>query len=465
MSAFTQIDLSELPPPNILEALDYDTILAATKTELKAIAPDIDVDALLPSDPITKLLEIMAYREMHLLHRINESAQGVMLAKATGANLDNLAALLNIQRLILEPGEPSAGIEPVFESDERLRERTQLAFEGFSTAGPVGAYVFHALSASAQVKDVVVYSDFPGEVEVRILSTEEDGKASPELLTKVSDALNDDNVRPITDLVSVNSADIVPYTINATLVLAEGVGAQEVLELARAATKAYIEKSHKLGFDITRAALFSILHQPGVKNVQLHQPTTDILIKRHQAPSGSILSIDSSANATAAPTDLAEGVSFTNQSTAAGKLKGVVTIEPALDETDITHYALYWGGNNAEKLPLGAKLYTVVNEQLTLDHSGAINIVMVSLDGKTFYVEGDDYEMDGQQINVFNKSLEGKAVRVSYDLPAIAELSKSLSSLEHDFSTRINVPTGATHFLVFTKNEFGEMLYGQSVEI
>jgi len=115
MSLFTSIDLSELPPPSIVEALDYEAILAATKNELQFIAPEIDVDNLLESDPISKLLQVVAYREMHLRQRINESAQGVMLATATGPNLDNLAALVNIKRLVIDPGDPDASIDPVFE--------------------------------------------------------------------------------------------------------------------------------------------------------------------------------------------------------------------------------------------------------------------------------------------------------------------------------------------------------------
>ena len=37
-----------------------------------------------------------------------------------------------------------------------MRRRAQLALEGFASAGPTGAYIFHALSASGQVKAVDV---------------------------------------------------------------------------------------------------------------------------------------------------------------------------------------------------------------------------------------------------------------------------------------------------------------------
>jgi len=464
MSLFTSIDLSELPPPSIVEALDYEAILAATKNELQKIAPEIDVDNLLESDPVSKLLQVMAYREMHLRQRINESAQGVMLATATGANLDNLAALVNIKRLVIDPGDPDASIDPVYEDDARLRARTQLAFEGFSTAGPRGAYLFHALSASALVKDAAVYSDFPGEVEVRILSSEDNGAASNELLTQVANVLNADEIRPITDLVKVKSADIVPYTINATLILTPGVGSQEVLASARAAAQAFIDKHHKLGSDITRAALFSALYHPGVQNIELHEPSTDILIEQSEAPFGRIGAIDSAEHPTSVPVNMAAGMTFTNQSDVAGQIAGTVAITPALDDQDITHYALYWGGNNAQKLPLGAKIYVSSGKELILDHDNAINLSITSLDGKTIFLQEKDYTLGNATVAVLNALMEDAPLRVTYDLPAIAELEKG-ADLAHRFAPNTVIPTGATHLIVFTKNEFGEMLYGVSTEI
>ena len=466
MSLLTSIDLSELPPPSIVEELDYETLLAATKTELQGIAPDLDLENLLESDPISKLLEIIAYRELHLRQRINEAAKGVMLATASGANLDNLAALLNIHRLETDPGDPDATppVESTYEDDERLRKRTQLAFEGFSTAGPQGAYIFHALSASALVKDVAVYSEAPGQVEVRILSSEDDGTASPELLSDVEAVLNSDKIRPITDLVIVQSADIVPYTVAATLILFSGVGAQEVLNSVQTAAQAFVEKHHNLGIDITRAGLFSALYQPGVQNIELHSPAEDILIERSEAPYGTLGTIDYVEHPTAAPYNLATGISFSNTSTTAGVIEGTVTISAAEEEHDISHYALYWGANNAEKLPCGAKNYTFSGDTLSLDHRQVENLLITSIDGKTIYLEGQDFSVSDGVVTALNAAIEDITVRVSYGLPPIVDLAKS-GSLSYTFAANTEIPYGASHLLVFTKNEFGEMLLGLSTPI
>ncbi len=468
MSLFTTIDLSELPPPSLIEELDYETLLAATKTELQSLAPDLDVENLLESDPISKLLEVMAYRELHLRQRINESAQGVMLATATGSNLDNLAALVNIQRLEIEAGDPGASppVPPVLEDDERLRSRTQLAFEGFSTAGPEGAYIYHAMSASALVKDVAVYSDAPGEVDVRILSSEGDGSASTDLITVVSERLNQNEIRPITDVVQVNSADIVPYSVNVTLVLFPGVGAQEVLASARAAVQTFVEKQHSLGIDITRAGLFAALYQPGVQNVQLHTPAGDILIERHQAPHGVLGTIDAVAHPTAIPSNMAAAINFTNTSTTAGTIEGTVTITAALEDLDLTHYLLYWGANNAEKLPLGTKLYSFIDNQLTLDHSGIEDLLVTSADGAVIYLEGPDFTVDTATgvVTAINNAIENTTVRIRYALPPIAEIAKG-DALTHTFAADTPIPLGATHLLALSKNEYGEMVAGVSAPI
>ena len=56
------------------------------------------------------------------------------------------------------------------ESDTALRYRIQLSLEGYSTAGPVGAYVFHGLSADGRVKDISADSPSPGQVLITVLS-------------------------------------------------------------------------------------------------------------------------------------------------------------------------------------------------------------------------------------------------------------------------------------------------------
>jgi len=280
MSAFVAIDLSQLPAPTVVEPLDYETVLAAIKADLIARDPTLEPVLAVESEPVTKLCEVVALRELLLRQRVNDGARACMLAYATGADLDHLAALFGVQRQVVDPGDPNAvpPVPPTYESDDRLRARTQLALEGYTTAGSVGAYVFYALSASTQVKDVSVTSPNPGEVLVSVLSTVGDGTPDPALLDTVRAALNAEDVRPLTDQVTVQAPTrIITYSVSATLTLYPGPDAATVEAAAQQAVNTYVTDHHRLGHDITRSGLIAALHQPGVQRVALSTPAADIV--------------------------------------------------------------------------------------------------------------------------------------------------------------------------------------------
>jgi len=287
-ATFTAVDLSRLPAPQVVEALDYETILADLIASLRLLLPDFQP---LESDPATKILQVVAYREVLLRQRINDAARAVMPAYAAGSDLDNLAALLGVTRFTLDPGDPELGIPPTMESDEDLRRRMVLAPEGYSVAGPEGAYIYHALSAHPDVLDASATSPSPGEVVVSILSRTGDGTASPELIAAVASHVSSDRVRPLTDHVTVQSAQIVPYAIAATITTFAGPDGSVVMAEAQRRTQEYITNSHRLGRDITISGIHAALHVEGVHRVVLTQPSADILINRNQAPYCTSLSI------------------------------------------------------------------------------------------------------------------------------------------------------------------------------
>lgn len=93
-----RIDLSKLPAPQLVEELDYETILTDMRGKMRDICPEW-TGYELESDPANKILEVAAYREMLLRQRMNEAVRGVMIAFATGADLDHLAAFYPETRL------------------------------------------------------------------------------------------------------------------------------------------------------------------------------------------------------------------------------------------------------------------------------------------------------------------------------------------------------------------------------
>lgn len=293
MSGFSSIDLSKLPAPEVIRTVDYEALLAEMKAEIIRHMPGLVAYISLESEPASQLLRVCAYYRMLDRLEFNDGARACMLALSTGTDLDGLAAFWGVGRLIVQ--EANASVKPpireIRESDEAFRKRIQLSLEGHSTAGPRGSYIFWALSASGDVKDASVHSPKPGEVIVTVLSHDGDGSPSNTLLNTVETALNDEDVRPLTDRVSVQATTIIPYQIEASLVLYEGPDASAVEVAARAALDAYITTHHRLGHDITLSGLHAALHQPGVQNVRITRPASDIEVGPAEAawcPKGAI---------------------------------------------------------------------------------------------------------------------------------------------------------------------------------
>ncbi|MFH3083291.1 baseplate assembly protein [Serratia marcescens] len=284
------IDLSQLPAPNVVELLDYETLFAERKATLISLYPADQQEAVartlaLESEPSVKLLQENAYREVLLRQRVNDAAKAVMLAHATGEDLDQLGANFNTPRLVITPADEST-IPPtpaVMEADEDYRLRLQDAFEGMSTAGSAGSYRFHARSADGRVADVTAISLSPANVTVTVLSRDGDGSASAELLQVVSAALNDEDVRPVADRVIVQSAKIAPYAIEAVLYLYPGPEVAPILSAAKQRLHNYVLTMRRLGRSIRRSGIIAALTVEGVERVEVAQPAADIVLDKTQA--------------------------------------------------------------------------------------------------------------------------------------------------------------------------------------
>lgn len=277
------IDLSRLPAPSVVEALDFETIFGAMLADLQS--RDAAFTALVESDPAYKILEVCAWRELIIRQRVNEASRAVMLAYAAGADLDQIGGNYGVTRLLIAAGNPAA-IPPTldeWEADADYRYRIQLSLAALSVAGPQDAYLYHALSADGRVLDAKAASPTPGEVVVTVLSREGNGAAPGDLLAAVDARLSAKEVRPLTDSVTVQSATITNYSITASLYFYAGPDPSVVLAAATTALADYIASVRKIGRDITRSGIYAALHQPGVQRVSLTAPAADITIDETHA--------------------------------------------------------------------------------------------------------------------------------------------------------------------------------------
>lgn len=278
--SFTNVNLAQLPAPPVVQVVDYETILAEMLADL--VARDATFSALVESDPAYKILEVAAFREVLIRERVNSAARAVMLAYAIGADLDHLGALVDVARLELVPADLDNGTPATMESDDDFRRRIQLAPEGFSVAGPEGAYVFHALGADPDVADVAAISPTPGVVEVYVLSRSDSGIPAPSVLANVAATLTAETVRPLTDFVSVFAVDAVTYTVEAEIAVFDGPDMEVVRATAQAAAEAYVTAQRMIGLPVARSGLFAALHGAGVRNVNLIQPAADVAVDPQQ---------------------------------------------------------------------------------------------------------------------------------------------------------------------------------------
>jgi phage-related baseplate assembly protein len=131
VSSYTAVDLSQLPFPDAVETLDYETILAEMlddfHTRMTAIEPTFV--PLVEGDPAYKVLEVAAYRELVIRQRVNDAIKAVCLAYAAGADLDQIGARFNVERLLIQAGDPDAvpPTDDVYESHADYRRRIQLS--------------------------------------------------------------------------------------------------------------------------------------------------------------------------------------------------------------------------------------------------------------------------------------------------------------------------------------------------
>ena len=157
---YTQVDLSALAVPQVLETVDYEDILARLKASVAEVYPPIAPVLELESETAVKVLQVCAVYIMLTRARVNDGARALILAYATGSDLDQIGAMFGVERKLLTPETDTSAA--VYEGDAEFRARIQLSFEGFSVAGPRGAYEFHALSSHADIRHGPRLCAWPG---------------------------------------------------------------------------------------------------------------------------------------------------------------------------------------------------------------------------------------------------------------------------------------------------------------
>ncbi|BAR61977.1 hypothetical protein NK6_8833 [Bradyrhizobium diazoefficiens] len=251
------IDFARLPPPQVIEEIDYEVLLKRYQAKVLELRPELAAAIALEQSPTNVILEAESYGEMIVRERINAAARACMLPFATGSDLEVIGARFNVQRM---EGE----------LDPRLRRRIQLSMESFSTAGSPGSYIFHALSVSTQVKDVSAVAERgTGRVTVTIMADGTNPVPSSTLVDAVYDRLMSDGIKPLTDDIRVLPVTKIPVDLSANLTLYPGPDASLVIADVNKSLTSLRNRVSQIGMDLKRSAVIAALTQEGVQNVDI----------------------------------------------------------------------------------------------------------------------------------------------------------------------------------------------------
>lgn len=245
-------DLSTLPPPTVVEELDFEQLLAAIRADLLQRYPEAADVLDLESEPLVKLMQAFAYRELLYRERVNDAARSNLLAFATSTDLDHKGAFYGVPRL---PGE----------ADEHYRTRIQLRIAALAGNGTAEQYRAIALEASPNVRDARIGEAIPGSVTL-MLWLHDQTQASATLAT-VSAALNAEGARPLGVPITVTLA--VPKAINvAARLWREASAPVDLVQQLTAALPVALATYAALGRGLARSWVTARLHVTGIARVE-----------------------------------------------------------------------------------------------------------------------------------------------------------------------------------------------------
>ncbi|MFO2462493.1 baseplate J/gp47 family protein [Pseudomonas sp. 15FMM2] len=311
---------NQLAPPAMVAVDEFEPLLAEFKAFVVSYVAErspqnaarLKVSLENQSELLTLALEAFCVRLQTHERKYNARIQQMLSWWATGSNLDARLADMGLQRQVLDAGDPAAfpPVPPTLESDDdaRLRyylaphapaagSRMQYRREVFTLGGrPVVkvdsaapgvvtvSYTFDPDGYAAQVKDGNGRRTAPGEVMVTVLSRVGNGRPSAELLDGVRRHFARPDVRPETDRVTVQGAQVLPYKIRVIAKINAGPDSGLTQVAARQLLQTYAESCHRLEGRVDPSWIDYTIHTAGAAQLEILEPLQPIICTAFQAP-------------------------------------------------------------------------------------------------------------------------------------------------------------------------------------
>lgn len=180
--------------------------------------------------------------------------------------------------------EPTTGGADI-EDDDTLKDRIYIAPSKYSVAGPEESYRYWVKTYNSNISDVLIYSDDPVDVVIEFIMN--DGELPSEsMLLGVQKFLSDEQIRPLTDRVTVKVPETVEYKVNVKYFVNQSdlKKVDTIKTAVNAAVDDYIQwQRSKIGRDINPSQLIQQMVSAGAKRVEVALPVFQVIGKANVA--------------------------------------------------------------------------------------------------------------------------------------------------------------------------------------
>lgn len=180
--------------------------------------------------------------------------------------------------------EPTTGGADI-EDDDTLKDRIYIAPSKYSVAGPEESYRYWVKTYNSNISDVLIYSDDPVDVVIEFIMN--DGELPSEsMLLGVQKFLSDEQIRPLTDRVTVKAPETVEYKVNVKYFVNQSdlKKVDTIKTAVNAAVDDYIQwQRSKIGRDINPSQLIQQMVSAGAKRVEVTLPVLQVIGKANVA--------------------------------------------------------------------------------------------------------------------------------------------------------------------------------------
>lgn len=180
--------------------------------------------------------------------------------------------------------EPTSGGADI-EDDDTLKDRIYIAPSKYSVAGPEESYRYWVKTYNSNISDVLIYSDDPVDVIIEFIMNNGE-LPSESMILGVQKFLADEQIRPLTDRLTVKAPDTVDYKVNVKYFVNQSD--LKKVDTIKAAVETAVDdyivwQRSKIGRDINPSQLIQQMVSAGAKRVEVTLPVFQVIGKANVA--------------------------------------------------------------------------------------------------------------------------------------------------------------------------------------